>query len=198
MRILPMLCAVLALAVAPGATALTYGYSGNSYTLVVDNTPPSGTYTTSMNVSGSFTIAGSLAPNLALTDISGSVLSYSFNDGINTHTQANSSFVGPFNVATDGTGQIAEWQFTTSDTAPLGPGGSLGDQRQVILSNAVLGFVLDRGILQECSTVTGCSISTDVGQTANNAGSWSFVPEPSTALLLAAGLVPMAWRWRRS
>jgi hypothetical protein len=194
MRALSLLSAVVSLAVAPAAMALTYGYSGNNYTLIIDNPVPAGTYTNAMSVSGSFTIAGTLAPNLGLTDISGLVTAYSFSDGRNTHTQLNSAFVGAFNVATDGAGQIIEWQLTTADGPP---GVNPGDQRQVILTSNIPGFVLDRGLLQECVGASGCQVRSDVGQVANAAGVWGIVPEPSTALLLSAGLVAVAWGRRR-
>ena len=121
MRTFVLSCAALALLLLPPSAAMaatTYFYTGNDYTLIIDNTPPAGTtYTTSMSVTGSFTVASALAPNMALTDISSDVISYSFNDGVNTLTESNSSLVGALNVATDAGGDIIEWQITT-ETVP--------------------------------------------------------------------------------
>lgn len=193
--------AVLALSVAVGsaASAITeYGYSGNTYTNIVDNTPPPGTtYTTSMSVTGIFSVAVPLAANMALTDVTADVVSYTFDDGVNSHTESNSIVLGAFNIATDGAGNISEWQITTTTGPPLPTTGGPGDQRQLIQTANVAGLVLDRGILQEC---TGGSLGTcgavfsDVGQVTNQPGSWAIVPEPSSASLLALGLIGLAAR----
>jgi hypothetical protein len=64
----------------------TYRYTGNSYTSIPsDDDPPSGTYTMSMRIAGSFTVNQPL-PMMALADISGLIISYSFDDGRNVLT----------------------------------------------------------------------------------------------------------------
>jgi len=196
-RVLAASCLALSLAIASGASAATiYQYTGNTYTVTIDNTPPAGTtYTTSMSVSGSFTTAVALAANMPLTDISASILLYSFDDGANTLTQSNSTLFGAFSVATDGGGNISLWQFTANSGPPLPSTGGPGDQRMLISSADTGVFQLDRGILQECTAVSGTScgsVFSDLGQVSNSPGAWSIVPEPSTALLLGAGLIGIA------
>ena len=60
------------------AYAATYQYTGNNYTGIANNLPDGESYTTSMSVSGSFTLASSLAANAAFSDISALVTSFSF------------------------------------------------------------------------------------------------------------------------
>ena len=56
--------------------AATYTYSGGNFVDVL------GDYTTMMRVTGQFTVAVPLAPNLPFTDITALVTSYSFGDGV--------------------------------------------------------------------------------------------------------------------
>jgi hypothetical protein len=184
-RTLLLLWAVLILAASGAMAQSSYEYSGNDYTLIINNDPPAGaTYSTSMSVRGSFTVAAELAPSMPLTDISGDILAYSFTDGAHLHTQDNSMLFGAFKIATDATGAIIEWQLTTADRDPLGPTGVPGDQRQTISTAAITGLVLDRGQLQEClGSGSSCPlIWSDVGQVLNDAGSWTLVPDPSVLL----------------
>ena len=55
-----------------------YTYAGNNFITIFDATPPNGTYTTGMSVTGSFTVLNPLPANSPLTDISASLLSFSF------------------------------------------------------------------------------------------------------------------------
>lgn len=90
------------------ARAITYTYIGPNFTTIVDNTPPAGTYTTAMNVSGQITLASPLPANLpSLTSIT--PLSFSFSDGRFTLTQADNVFPSFFSVATDSFGNISGW-----------------------------------------------------------------------------------------
>ena len=82
MRFLAASLIVLSLAFASAGSAQTiYQYTGNSYTTIIDNTPPAGTFDTSMNIGGTFTVAAPLTPNMAFGDIGGSIVSYSFTTG---------------------------------------------------------------------------------------------------------------------
>jgi PEP-CTERM motif-containing protein len=196
-----LFCAVVNLSIAFDAAALSiYQYTGNSYTLIINNTPPVGaTYTTAMNVSGSFELAAPLPANLPLTNIAGSLLSYAFDDGVHTLTDATSDLVGAFNVATDALGNISLWQITAQSGPPLPLTGGPGDQRVVISTLSIVGQVFDTGLLQECpgGVAGSCgSVRTDLGQTPSNPGTWALIPEPSTALLLGAGLAALAVRCR--
>jgi hypothetical protein len=89
---------------AAGARATTiYTYTGNPFTKVT------GAYTTSMFVSGSFTVDSPLAANQAFSPVSPTA--FSFSDGLQTLDQSNGQFVGPlhFQVGTDASGGIASW-----------------------------------------------------------------------------------------
>ena len=110
-------CAAILFAGHASAIAI-YSYNGNNFDTLVGNILPIGSYTLSMSVSGSFSLASPLAPNLALQDISGSVLSYSFNDGRTTLTDINSS-ISDFRVATDNLGDFSEWVIELS-AYPIG------------------------------------------------------------------------------
>ncbi len=87
------------------AAAATYAYFGGNFDTA------SGTYTTAMRNTGQFSVAGTLPVNMPNTDISAQVTSYSFNDGVQTLTQANSKSLG-FSVSTDGAGNISTWNIT--------------------------------------------------------------------------------------
>jgi hypothetical protein len=159
----------------------TYEYTGANYTLIVDNTPPAGTnYTTSDSVTGTFVVAVALAPNMPLTDIGGSVLTYSFSDGANTLTESNSSIFGAFDIATDALGNISEWQLTLQSGPPLPAVGVPGEQREIISSANLVSFKADRGILQECTGPgPGCGpVSSDLGQVFNSPGPWMLLKTP--------------------
>ena len=71
------------------ARAVTvYTYTGNNFLGIINNTPPDGTYTTSMNVTGSFTLQNALSANLPFSNIIADVLGFSFSDGRNTITNS--------------------------------------------------------------------------------------------------------------
>lgn len=91
------------------ATAATYVYQGMNYESVIGTN-----YTTSMRLTGSFTTAAALPGSLLNQDIGPTglnlVQSWSFNDGVNTYTPANSYIVpipgGGFQVSTGADGSI--------------------------------------------------------------------------------------------
>ncbi|HEV7239634.1 MAG TPA: hypothetical protein VGQ36_10370 [Thermoanaerobaculia bacterium] len=83
----------------------TYTYTGDPYTSAI---PP---YVIGGNLAGTITTANPLPPFLPLTDITPAIASLSFNDDVQTRTLAN-SVVCTFQVATDGAGNITEWQIT--------------------------------------------------------------------------------------
>ncbi len=104
------------------ATGTTYTYVGQNYTTA--HSP----YTTAMSLTGTFVTATPLpASMIPATDIGpaglGLVTAWSFSDGVNTFTQANSYPIGPspggFNVATDALGNITV--FAISLQSPLPP-----------------------------------------------------------------------------
>ena len=115
---------VALLATASAFAATTYTYTGPAYTLVT------GTYTTSMQITGSFTTAAPLAPNLSDVDITGQVTSYSFSDGVNTYTNSDiNARIFAFKVSTDASGTITYWgivlKLWESGTSPHSTGDKI-------------------------------------------------------------------------
>jgi hypothetical protein len=68
----------------------TYTYTGTNYVNIVDATPLSGSYTTSMNVTGSVTLTNALGPNSPLQFIN-DVETFSFSDGRILYIPQNSA-----------------------------------------------------------------------------------------------------------
>jgi hypothetical protein len=92
---------------APSQT--TYFYRGNPFTGFTTTPSP---YTTSNLITGSFTSASPLTPNLMAVDITSAVLTYSFTDGsVNTINQSTATEVR-FVVSTDSQGNIIAWDVT--------------------------------------------------------------------------------------
>lgn len=116
---------VALLATASTFAATTYTFTGPVYTSAT------GAFNTTMHLTGSFTTATPLAPNLPpnmpLTDITGQVTSYSFFDGVNSYnsTDANARVLS-FGVGTDASGIMNRWDVTLqiweSGTSPHSPG----------------------------------------------------------------------------
>ncbi len=120
--------------------AATYTYSGGNFVDVL------GDYTTMMRVTGQFTVAVPLAPNLPFTDITALVTSYSFSDGVQTLTEANSVLLF-FSVRTDVTGAIATWSISA--------GVLVGDLINQISTSFNNGNTFDRGFTDgPCSVTT--------------------------------------------
>ncbi len=103
MLIKPFLCFLLAIVASSAALAATYVYSGPPYTSV------GGTYNTGMRISGVFTTATPIPPNLSNTEIGVGglrlVTSWSFSDGVTTFTNGDSSiYANDYSLIPSGTG----------------------------------------------------------------------------------------------
>jgi hypothetical protein len=114
-----LIVAVLGICASAVAYATTYTYTGLNYNFVA--VP----YTTSMSITGSFTTASPLPANLPITDIGPNgtnlVTGWTFNDGINTYTQANSVVLpqlGTFRIATDASGNITSFYIQIEQPLP--------------------------------------------------------------------------------
>lgn len=172
-----LLAAACALGGAPSASALAvYSYTGSFYDQIVDGSPP-GTYTTSMRVTGSFTLAASLPANQPLTGIGGSVLAFSFDDGQVTLSE-DDFIVFSLQVGTDALADIDEWHLLVSIL--LSGGTATTAEVEGIESDSLDGDRSEHFVLLAGSDTA----------TANTPGTWqtTVVPEPSALTLLAAGL----------
>jgi hypothetical protein len=145
-----LVCAALALD-ANLASSTTYTYSGPMFAVA------SGVYTTSMRITGSFTTAAALPSNMPLTNIgpnggSDLVLSWSFFDGVNTYSNANSVLIyeqpGFFAVSTDASGGILS--FSIGLMFPVPP-NTAGQPMNAIVFNPVV---------TEATTANPCTIVT--------------------------------------
>lgn len=107
---------VLAMLIAPATWATaTYSITTVNYGTV---SPAPAYYTTAMQVSGSFTMASRLAPNLTRVDVVGLVTAFSFADGAgNVITQANATS-RHFTFSTDSSGEITDYDVDLAVTGP--------------------------------------------------------------------------------
>lgn len=192
-----LLVALLAMSIGaakPSFATTIYTYTGNSFDLFLDNTPPAGAYDTSMEVTGWFELLNPLPGSLTNSSVLGSVLDFSFYDGRNTITSSNGS-ASAFNVTTDASGNIVVWQIDLNTPIPV----AVGQQAFFIRTNDNE----DRGSLLECTFATfNCQFGlSDIGRNLINPGVWTAsVPGPIAGaglpgLVLAFGGL-LAW-WRR-
>jgi hypothetical protein len=149
------------------ANAATYDYTGNPYQTAASP------YTTSDFISGTMTFTAALPDNLPITTVFPT--SFSFKDGVQTLTQANT--IGLFNsfaVSTNATGNITNWSVTATAASCLAAPACfittspIQDNAQVILTG---GF--------------------SAAAFGNNEGKWNNVaatPLPAALPLFATGL----------
>jgi hypothetical protein len=203
------------------AHATTYTYTGNNFTTITDNTDPTGAYTTSMSVTGSFTVANPL-PNF----FSGLITptSFSFSDGRNTITNSNAGIAGTFfDVFTNGTGAVINWDISvtmpnTNFVTGLGPTDQIQTQNTVSFPPPLLLPMVvqsDIGSIDDCtasvidttSFTTRCiQDSKDSGEVDGNPGTWAIgataaaTPLPAALPLFATGIGALGllgWRRKR-
>lgn len=171
-----IVAAIVGLCVSAIASATTYVYTGQNYNFV------SGPYTTAMSITGSFTTASPLPANMPITDIgpngSNLVTAWSFNDGVNTYTQANSVVLpqlGTFRIGTDASGSIVSFYIQMEQ--PLPP-HSVG-QLLSVLDVVNIGFNQSQGIVgAPCLTLSGnvCATLGNGAGFGDSTSSGSFAP----------------------
>jgi hypothetical protein len=191
---------MLVAAVNVANASTVYTYTGNNFLGIIDNTPPAGTYTTSMSVTGSFTLQNPLPANSLVTDITANVLSFSFSDGRNTITNLNATFA-TFQIGT-ALGNINSW-FVNAMSAPIFT--AVGDQHGAMttLNEA---FIIDDATTIECTQFSIACTGTGLDEASilANAGTWSVstseTPLPAALPLFATGLGALGllgWRRKR-
>lgn len=179
-------------------SATVYNYTGQNFTAfgIFDITPPDGAYTTSMSVTGSFTLQNPLLPNLPLpgTNITADVLDFSFSDGRSTITNANATFFS-FIVTTDALANISLWAVFLQLDDPTYP-TVVGSQRRQIFST----FSSDTGQIFEVVDVAQGLAQVDRGLIERSPGTWSVAetPVPAALPLFVTGLGALGLLgWRR-
>jgi len=226
----PALLVALALAPVAGADTI-YTYAGDYFGTYTWGPNTSGVYTTADRITGSFTVADGFIPGFtqggaAFTgggmlqaangdyspapSVSG-VLSYSFTDGHQTLTQANSTaimYLGiPINALnlTDGGCSPCLYQYQLGASWPDGfrPGYwniQIATPTSGI-TTSLFGDRYDRAFLDAANFgMNGQAVGPSDG---SHLGTWTVqtVPDPPTIVLVAAGLLAVGgglWRRRRS
>ncbi len=195
-----LLCLALAATPLAAHATTTYTYTGVPYDFV-SNGGPMAIYASTMDVSGSFTLAAPLQANLALSTISTSLLSFSFSDGVQSATSATTSFGTPlsgsviwtaesFQVATDATGHISAWNISFQILPNPDP------NFYSLLSTKSSGFVADSAQQSfDYYDTQWEQVRTELAQAqATSPGTWQVsgtvlpVPEPASLSLLAAAI----------
>lgn len=138
-----------------------YSYIGSPF----DSADPP--YSTGDRITGEISFPIPIKPSLPLTDVSGSLADFSFTDGQQTRTLAN-SVICSFEVATDAGGNITDWAISVREA----PVPAAGDPQQImdIFTSADTTGIGPAG-------ATACdSITLNVAAQANSGGSWSDAP----------------------
>jgi hypothetical protein len=189
-----IILAVLSLGLSAAACATTYTYTGLPYNTA---TAP---YTTAMSITGNFTTASPLPASMAITDIGPNgtnlVTSWSFTDGINTYTQANSVVLpqlGTFRIGTDATGSITSFYIQIEQPLPPHVVGQLLN----VLDVVNIGFTQSQGVTgAPCLTLSGavCATLGPAASFGDSFSSGSFAPVvavPAIAKAFGAPSIPL-------
>ncbi|HEX7914765.1 InlB B-repeat-containing protein [Rudaea sp.] len=119
MRKLLAICAAWGMFFAPSTWAATYTFASGNYDsgqITVGSNP----YTTAMKTTGSFTVGPLPANQSTQSDAIGSLQTWNVNDGVITHTPAN-SIPTLFSVSTDASGTITGFTLNVT-TSPVTAG----------------------------------------------------------------------------
>jgi hypothetical protein len=183
---------------APASASVIYEYEGNAFNEFLDSTPPAGSYSAEDRITVRLEFAEALAPNLYIQELSSFLVSFSVSDGRTTYSHLGPS--GSAALGTNAAGEIVRWSliFTTEATQVL---GAVGDQSTEFTTMSRSYLSRDSAQLYECTASffpgTCSQALLDRGEVYEQPGSWTLVPEPSTASLLALGLVGIAAMRRR-
>lgn len=187
-----------------GAHATTYTYTGGTYTAPIVNettcaAPQScGQFTTGQRLTGSFTTASPLAPNLNNQNIVAILTGYSFNNGVSTLTQGAASRIDTFQVSTDATGAITSatiflhvWTYSPAESQPAGPHAEGDRLDSIVVDGASASYAYINLWCSASNIGTASSGATDVCRSAGTdtssslaqagLGTWATVPDISIA-----------------
>ncbi len=183
-----VVCCSCAETVAANAIAI-YSYGGANFTSISENdNPPAGTYTTSMQVTGSFTVAAPLAAGLV--NASPTFLDFNFTDGRNVMTPGNAGGgLSLLRLSTDGSGNITSWELNFYTVLPAIIFRAVGAR-----SGGDVGWIREvPGGGCEISVGGSCAFNSDLASN-DQGGTWSVtivpdaVPIPGALPLFASGL----------
>ena len=167
--------ALFAMGLAPTAKAGTiYTYTGNAYTTCGGTYCTGGPY--ALSVAFTTTLTGSSLVNLPYTDISATITSFSFTDGSGLTIHSNLQFM---DISTNASGNISTWL--------TGACGATCNTQMQTNWNSPVGFNPGADFSETTPNFAG-----SYGIVLANPGTWvasSSIPEPSTFVLLAGGLL---------
>jgi hypothetical protein len=201
------------------ALADTYSFTSPNYVSGYIGGPgPTGAYNATMRVTGSFSTAAPLPPNMPLTPIGPGaatplVTSWTFSDGVRTYTAANAALLYglpvQFAVATDASGQVIDYRIELIQPLPPHALGqvvttlSLTSLRTQVVGNATCQSV-SAGTPVVCNSVLQAGASESAQ--GPGGGTWLRAADPAAVPTLSlAGLGAMgaalagvaAWARRR-
>ncbi len=170
----------------PASADETYTYTGNPFSTFsgTDACPPV------CGLSGSFTVATPLGDNFAPAFLT--VESFSFTDGGFTFTPTTAVGIEGIKVGTNALGQIDVWEIDLATASTSGV-------YQGIYGTIQTGFIFDESYVYDQNTGEHLAMATN----DDNPGTWvassssPSMPEPSSLLLLGAGLLSVASGRRR-
>jgi len=168
------------------------------------STGPCANYNSSMQLTGSFTLAAALPANFSgASDITSQVTSYSFSDGLNTYSSSDpNSRIYQFFISTDGTGAISvasilieRWQSGSSPhsvgnrVALFNLNGASINQAENNLTCVSVGSGTSSGIADVCqlanndaaSSTSSASLGSWTGGGSPGGGGGSPTPTPTPA-----------------
>jgi len=159
---------------APASATAMYTYTGNDFTIV---TSP---YTTSMSVTASMTLTNPIGPNQTNVDEVPNLIALSMFDGVQTINLSTPSVAPIATFTTNSAGNITNWDV----------------ELPVSLQFHIIYTENDSTLVQDA----GQLFNGAAGANSSQPGVWTLVsvPEPSSVVLLAVGLVAMAGARRRN
>ena len=151
----------------PASASVTYQYDGQSFIGGLDNPNIDGSYSTSMEVDGSFSVNAPLLANWNLQNITGLVQAFSFNDGRGPITDANNDDAKTqFLVSTDASGNVTGWKFALFTQPALSAGQQL---HTIQTTNSFDSVQIKQCSVDGCASFYTDTISTPFGKS----GTWS-------------------------